>query len=73
MGKILDMERVETKVTAMFYRVVLQVVLLLVSESRVLFIAMEKTVKGSHTGFLRQIMAKQVWRMAGGTRLTPAA
>ena len=57
----------------MLYRVVVQVVVLLGSKYCVLSEATEKTVEGAHTGFLRQIMGKQVRRITGGIWVTPKA
>ena len=51
----------------MFYREVVQAVILFGLESWVLSAAMEKMVEGEHTGFLRQITGIWVLRNTGGT------
>ena len=63
---MLQREVTDTKVAAMFYIAVVQVVLLFVLESWILSAAMEKTVEGAHTGFLRQVMGKQARQMTSG-------
>ena len=55
LGKMLWIEGTDTKVAKMFYRAVLQAVLLFDTESWVLSPAMYKTVERVHTGFLCQI------------------
>ena len=57
----------------MFYRSVVQVVLLFVLESWVLSEAMSRKVEVTHTRFLRQIMGKRVWQRADRTWSTTAA
>ena len=54
-----------------FYREVVQAVLLLGLESWVLLAEMEKTVEGLHTGFLKKIMGEQARRNSEGMWLTP--
>ena len=78
LGKMLRREGADIKFSAMFYwavfyRAVVQAVLLFGSESWVLSAAMEKTVEGVHTGFLRRIMGKRAQRITGGMWVTPAA
>ena len=57
----------------MFYREVLQAVLLSGSEYWVLSSAMEKTVEGAHTGFLRQITGTWTQQTTVRMRVTPSA
>ena len=61
------------KVLEMFYRTEFQAVLLFGLKSWVLLAAMDKRVKGAHTGLLRQILGKREWRNTDGTWVTPAA
>ena len=60
LGKLTRREGVDPKVEMMVYRVVTYAVLLFGSETWVLFRAMERTVKGTHINFLRQITEKWV-------------
>ena len=57
----------------MIYRAVVQDVLLLVLESWVLLVAMEKIVEGEHTGFLRQITGTWTQQTTVRMRVTPSA
>ena len=57
----------------MFYRVVVQEILLHGLETWVLLAEMERKVEGAHTDFLRQITGKQVRRLGDGTWETPRA
>ena len=50
------------KVVEMLYRSVTQAVLLFGSATWVLSAAMERTVEGTHIGFLRKITGKRAWR-----------
>ena len=59
------------KVAAMLYRAVTQAVILFGLKTWVLLTEMERTVEGTHTGFLRQIMGNQARRKADGTWVTP--
>ena len=52
-------EEADTKLAAMFYGVATQSVLLFGSETWVLLAAMEITMDGTLTGFLRQIMGNR--------------
>ena len=70
-GKILRREGVEPKLEAMLYRAVTQAVLLFVLDTWVLFSAMDRTVEGTHTIFLRQITGKWTWQKKDGTWVTP--
>ena len=58
---------------AMLYRSVTQAVLLFGSATWVLSAAMERTVEGTHIGFLRKITGKRAWREEERTRSKPAA
>ena len=51
----------------MFYRVVIQAVLLFGDETWVLSAAMERKVEGTHTGFLWKITGKQAQRLPDRT------
>ena len=73
LGKMLQRERTDSKVAAIFYMVAVQAVLLFGSESRFLLVAMKRTVEGTHTGFLQKIMRNRARRRAGGTWFTPVA
>ena len=57
----------------MFYRSVVQGILLYGSETRVFSAEMEKKAEGSHTGLLRQIMEKQARWIGDETWETPRA
>ena len=57
----------------MFYKVVVQAVLLFRSESWVMSAAMEWTVEGKHAGFLQHITGKREWRNPYGAWVIPAA
>ena len=71
MGEILQREGVNNKVVEIFYRVVVQVVILFVSRCWVLLAAMERTVEGTHTGFLRQITENRARRRTDKIWSTP--
>ena len=70
LGKFLRREGAEPKVAEMFYRVVTQTVLLFGSETWVLPAAMEMTLGGTHTGFMRKIMGKRFKQKAYGMWVT---
>ena len=53
-------ERADTKVEAMLYRAVVQAMIMFCLESCILSKAMERTVEGTHTRFLQQIMGNRV-------------
>ena len=55
LGKMLQREGAEIKVSEILYRAVLQALLLFGSESWVMLKTAEKTVEGAHTGFMHQI------------------
>ena len=67
---MMQIEGLEIKVSEMFYRAVVQAVLIFVSESWVLSEAMDKTVEGAHTGFMCQIMGKRAYRNMDGVWVT---
>ena len=73
LGILLQHEGAEPRVSAIFYRAVVQAVLLYGSETWVLLAAMQRKVEGVHTGFLRQITGKRVRRQRDGTWETPGA
>ena len=56
---MLRKEGVDNKVATMFYRAMLQVVLLLGSESWILSTTIERTVEGTHAAFLKKITGKR--------------
>ena len=58
MVTMLQQEGADPRVAAMFYRAVVQAILLYGSETWVLSTEMDKKVEGTHTGFLRQITGK---------------
>ena len=72
MIKILQREGTGVKVLEILYKEVIHVVLLFGLESWILSEEMEKTVKGEHTGFLRQIMGKCARWDLDMTWVTPA-
>ena len=63
----------EPRVSATFYRLVVQAILLYGSETWVLLTAMESKMEGMHTGFLLQITGKQARHLGDGTWETPGA
>ena len=60
LGKILRREGPVPRVLEMFCRVVIQVVILFGLDTWVLLAATERTVEGTHTGFLRHITGKRM-------------
>ena len=65
--KIIRMEGVEPFVSAIFYIVVVQAVLIFRSEKCVLLAEMLKRLEGVHVFFLRKIVEKKAWRHWYGT------
>ena len=63
---LLRREGAEPMVAEMFYRAVVQAILLYGLETWVLLAEMEKKIEGSHKGFLINIMGKRLWRIGGG-------
>ena len=59
LGTLLQREGAYPRVAAMFYRAVVQAILLYGSEIWVILIAMERKVEGTHTELLRQITGSQ--------------
>ena len=62
LGKLLRREGAEPRVSAMFYRTVVQAVLLFGAETWVLSEAMSRKLEGVNMGFLRQIMGQRAVR-----------
>ena len=62
LGEMLRREGEDSKVAEMFYREVLQAVLLFRSGYWFLSTSMERIVEETHTSFLKQITVKQAWR-----------
>ena len=58
LGTLLRRGGLEPRVLEMFYRAVVQAILLYELETWVLLAAMEKKVEGVHTGFLQNITGK---------------
>ena len=63
LGTLIWMEGEYPRVAAMFYRSVVQGILLYGLDMWVLSSAMQKKVEGSHTSFLRHITGKRAWRI----------
>ena len=61
----------DPKVAVIFYRAVTQEVILFGLYTWFLLVEMERTVEGTHTGFLRHIMGERVQRKADGEWITP--
>ena len=59
--------------SASFYRVVVQAIILYGSETWVLLASMANRIEGMHTEFLKIIMAKRVKQLEDGTWKTPGA
>ena len=64
---LLRREGSEPRVMEMFYRAVVQAVLLYGPEIWIILAEMERKVEGTYTGFLRQIMGKQERQLGDGT------
>ena len=71
LGTLLRQEGVDPRVEAIFYRVVLQAILLYGLDMWVPLAAMEKKVEGAHTGFLIPIMGERVRQVGYRTWDTP--
>ena len=67
LGKLLRREGEEPRVSVMFYRAVVQAVLILEAETWVLLEAMSRKLEGLHVGFLRQITGQRAVRWKDGT------
>ena len=70
--KILKSEGADIKVSVVFYRLVVQLVILFDSYYCVLSAAMDKMVEEVHPGFLCQITGERARRNKGDTWVTPA-
>ena len=66
-------EGADTQISEMFYRAVVQAVLIFGSESWVLSAYMETVVEGTHKWFLRHIIGKQMRWNPDGTWVIPEA
>ena len=73
LGTLFRREGAGPRVAATFYRSVIQAILLYGSKMWVILEAMESTVEGSHTGFLRYITGKRVWWIGDGVGETPGS
>ena len=73
MGKILRREGAYYKVATMFYRAMVQVILLFGSDSWVLTAAMGGAEEGKRTGFLKKITGKRAWWEVDGMWYAPRA
>ena len=71
LGKLLQREGEEPRALAIFYRVVVQAILLYGSEAWILLLKMERNVEWIHTGLLCQITGKR--QIRDGTWETPGA
>ena len=56
-----------------FYRLVVQAILLYGSETWVLLAEMDRKMEGTHTEFLWKITGKQLWWLGDGTWEMPGA
>ena len=69
LGKLLWKEGAELAVSEIFYRAVVQAVLLFGVETWVLSAPMMQILEGAHVGLLRQVIVKQeIWRRDGSWR-----
>ena len=73
LGLLLQQEGADPKVAEMFYRAVIQALLIFGDETWVLLAAMEIKVKGTHTWFFRQITGTQAWQFTYRTWKIPGA
>ena len=73
LGTLLRQCGEEPRVSEIFYRMVVQAILLYGSETWVLSASMENRVEGTHTEFLRLITGKRSRRLGDGTWETPGA
>ena len=67
LGTLLRREGAYPRVAEIFYRAVVQDILLYGSNTWVLSVEMEKDVEGAYMGFFRQITGKQLWRILDRT------
>ena len=68
---LLQREGTDPRVAEMFYREVVQAILLYGLETWVLLTEMERKVEGTHTRFLRNITGKRALQLGDGTWETP--
>ena len=73
MRTLLRRERVDPRVAEMFYRAVVQAILLFGSETWFVLVAMDKKVEVAHTGLLRQITGKRARHTGDRKCETPGA
>ena len=73
LGTLLRREGVDPKVSASFYRAVVQAILSYGSGTWVLSTSMAKRIEGTHTEFRRMIMGKRTKQLGDGTWDTPGA
>ena len=73
LGTLLQLEGADPRVEEMFYRAVVQVILLYGLESWVLLVATKRKAEGMNTRFLREITGNRVLRLVKGTWETPRA
>ena len=67
LGKLLRREGAEPQVSAMFYREVVQAVIIFGAETWVLSELMSRNLEGVHVGFLRKIIGHREVRQKKGT------
>ena len=72
-GALLQRDGAEPRVLAIFYRAVVQAIILYGLETWVLSAEMERKVEGIHTEFLWQITGKRVRRLRDGEWETPVS
>ena len=73
LGKLLRREGVEPRVLEMFYRAVVQAVLLFGAEIWVLLASISKKLEDNHVGFLKQVTEKKAKRQREGNYSSVAA
>ena len=73
LGTLRLREGVDPRLAAIFYRAVVQTILLYGSETWVILEAMKKKVEGAHTDFLRQMTGNLARQIVDGTWETPRA
>ena len=66
LGTLLLQEGADPKMSEIFYRAVLQAILLYGSETWVLLASMEKRIEGTHTEFLRMITGNREKQLGDG-------
>ena len=73
LGTLIRQEGSKPRVSEIFYRVVVQAILLYGLETWVLSAEMAKRVDGTHTGFMRLITGMRERQLGDMTRETPGA